>query len=86
MYYIKIYTEPNRIVSAEFNIPADIVIFNRESIIDGKLVDVSIGMTVDELIKTTEKIEYWKAQKELGIDPPKSDMKPRETTSYIEEM
>lgn len=86
MYYIKIHTDPNHIISAEYNIPADIVIFNRESFIDGELVDVSIGMTIDELIATTKRIEYWKAQKKLGIEPPKSEMKYRKTTSYIEEM
>lgn len=86
MYYIKIHTDPNHIVSAEFNIPADIVIFNRQSFVDGKSVDVSIGMTVDELIITTERIKYWKQQKKEGIDPPKSEMKPRESESYIDQM
>jgi hypothetical protein len=86
MYYIEIHTEPNHIVSAEFNIPADIVIFNRQSIIDDKLVDVSIGMTVCELIETTKRIKYWDEQKKLGIDPPKNKMKQRESESYMDEM
>jgi hypothetical protein len=54
--------------------------------VDGKLVDVSIGMTVSELIITTERIEYWKQQKRKGIDPPKSEMKLRESESYIDQM
>lgn len=86
MYYIKIHTDPNHTISAEYNIPADIVIFNRQSFVDGKLVDVSIGMTVSELIITTERIEYWKQQKRKGIDPPKSEMKLRESESYIDQM
>ncbi len=43
-------------------------------------------MTIDELLTTAERVNYWKAQKKLGIEPPKSEMKHRETTSYIEEM
>jgi len=86
MYYIKIHTDPNHIVSAEYNIPADIVIFNRQSLVDNKSVDVSIGITVDELIKTAERIKYWKDQKEKGIDPPKNEMKPKKYESYIDQM
>ena len=86
MYYIEIHKNPNHVVSAEYNIPADIVIFNRESFIDGKPVDVSIGMTIDELLTTTERIKYWKDQKKLGIEPPKNEMKQREIASYMDEM
>ena len=86
MYYIEIHKNSNHVISAEYNIPADIVIFNRESFIDGELIDISIGMTIDELLTTAERVNYWKAQKKLGIEPPKSEMKHRETTSYIEEM
>jgi hypothetical protein len=86
MYYIKIHTEPNHIISAEYNIPANIVIFNRQSHVDDKLVDVNIGMTVDELISATEWIKHWQKQRENGIDPPDRELIVKESESYIDEM
>jgi hypothetical protein len=86
MYYIKIHETQNHTISAEYNIPANIVIFNRRSHVDGEIVDVSIGMTVDELMFTTEKIKYRMTQRENGIDPPDSELKPKGEGWYADEM
>lgn len=86
MYYIKIHKSENHTISAEYNIPADIVIFNRQSFVDGEIVDVSIGMTIDELILTANEINYRKSQHKDGIDPPESMLKPRESDSYMDTM
>ena len=86
MYYIKIHTEPNHIISAEYNIPANIIIFNRRSHVDGEIVDVSIGMTIDKLMNVAKKIKYWKEQRENGVDPPDNELKPKGEGWYADEM
>lgn len=87
MYYIKIHTEPNHIISAEYNIPANIIIFNRRSHIDGEIVDVSIGMTIDEFESTAKEIDYQKWQHKIGVSiPDNAVLKPKGEGWYADEM
>jgi hypothetical protein len=86
MYYIKIHEFENHVISAEYNIPANIVIFNRQSLIDGEIVDINIGMTIDELMSTVKELDYQKWQHEIGIAPPDSELKPKGEGWYADEM
>jgi len=73
MHEIIIIDTPTDKVKMVYAMAIDLVIFVRESYMNGKWESVEIGMTPNDLFKITTKMSLRKAEHSSGIAPPESE-------------